>query len=369
MTKNKAELYIHIPFCQKRCFYCDFFSSENSQLIGKYAEEIANEIKLQASANPDYEIATAYIGGGTPSLLSLKDLEKIINSIYKNFDCNLQEFTIEVNPNSAQSLAEYKNFGINRISLGVQSLDDKILRKIGRLHDSKTALKSLELASKHYDNVSADLILGIEENQDVISDAKVLLPYIKHLSTYMLKVEEGTPLEKQIFNKNVSVATEDSTVTQYEKLYEYCLDNDFLRYETSNFALKGYEGKHNQGYWDMSSYFGVGASAHSFINGRRYYNKLNINDYLNGEHSGYGKEIVEREYSFFDTIEEYIMLALRTEKGLRISDFNEKFNKNFLEEYGERMKNAAQYIIIEDDYFRIKPQYLLLQNSIISQLL
>lgn len=369
MIKNKAGLYIHIPFCQKRCYYCDFFSSENHLEIDKYTQAIVKEIRSIAESNPNYVITTAYIGGGTPSLLSMKQLEDVVASINNNFECNIQEFTIEVNPNSSNNLPEYKKVGIDRISLGVQSLNDNILRKIGRLHDSKTAICALETAAKHYNNVSGDLILGIDDNQDVIQDAKSMLPYLTHLSSYMLKVEEGTPLQKQLSNKMISISSEDSVVTQYEKLYQYCIDNKYLRYETSNFSLVGYEGKHNYNYWNMTDYFGVGASAHSFINGRRYYNKPDIKAYINGENSGNNKEIVEREYSLRETIEEFIMLALRTELGLNIPDFNKRFDKNFLVEYKDKIKNAAKYTTIEGDYFRIKSQFLLVQNTIISDLL
>jgi oxygen-independent coproporphyrinogen-3 oxidase len=370
MTKSKLGLYIHIPFCQKKCYYCDFYSlATNVDVIDKYAKEVANEIYLFSKNNPNYYISTIYLGGGTPSLLSLENLEIITNSIYSNFECNIDEFTIEVNPNSSQNLEHYKKFGIDRISLGVQSLDDNILKKIGRLHDKKMAINALDRAANLYDNVSGDLIVGIDENQDIISDVKQIQNFVKHISSYMLKVEDGTKLQKQICDNTVAVATEDSQVNQYEKLYAYCMENNFLRYETSNFAHLGYEGKHNLSYWDMSDYLGVGTSAHSFIGGKRFYNKMDINSYLLGEHTGYGLEIIEREYSYNATIEEYIMLALRTEKGIKISDFNEKFQKDFLLEYQEKIKKTAQYTIIQEDYFRIKPQYFLVQNAIILELL
>lgn len=370
MTKSKLGLYIHIPFCQKKCHYCDFFSlPSNAEIIDKYSQEIANEIYLLSKSNPNYYISTIYLGGGTPSLLSLKNLEEITKSIYTNFECNVEEFTIEVNPNSSQNLEHYKEFGIDRISLGIQSFDDNILKKIGRLHDKKTAIKALDKAANHYDNVSGDLIIGIDENQGIVSDAKILRKFVKHISSYMLKVEDGTMLQKQICNNLVAVATEETQVSQYEKLYTFCMENDFLRYETSNFARALYEGKHNLGYWDMSPYLGVGASAHSYIDNKRYYNKSDINSYILGKHSGTGCQIIEREYSYNATIEEYIMLALRTEKGIKISDFNKKFGKDFLQDYKEKIKKTAQYTQISQDYFRIKPQFMLVQNSIILELL
>ncbi len=369
MTTKKAGLYIHIPFCEKRCFYCDFFSTTDKNFIDNYVRELVNEIKSIVNKNPDYTLTTIYIGGGTPSLLSVKSLGEIAESVYGDFHCEIKEFTIEVNPNSAQNLRFYKDFGINRISLGVQSLNDDILKKIGRLHDAKTAINALDAAANLYENVSADIILGIDENQDVISDAKKMLPYVKHLSAYMLKVEDGTPLQKRLQQRLTSVATEDAVVNQYEKFYKFCMEYGIYRYETSNFARPGFEGKHNSSYWDMSDYFGIGAGAHSFVNGRRYYNKPDLKSYLEGAHSGNGEEITEREYSFSDTIEEFIMLSLRTEKGINISEFYKRFNKDFVAEYGEKLKKTARYVISENGFVRIRPEFMLVQNGIISELL
>jgi oxygen-independent coproporphyrinogen-3 oxidase len=370
MTKSKVALYIHIPFCQARCYYCDFFSSTyGSEIRDKYVDELANEIKLLSIKYSDRIVTTVYLGGGTPSLLSLENLEKITNNIYENFNCSIEEFTIEVNPNSAQNLPCYKNFGIDRISIGIQSLNNEILHKIGRLHDSSTAITALELASKNYKKISGDLILGINENQKVVDDAQLLINYVNHLSVYMLKVEKGTILERQILSNKISIASEDSVVTQYNDLYDFCLKNNFNRYETSNFAIKGYESKHNSHYWDMSDYIGIGAGAYSFVDGNRYYNIKDIPLYIKGTHSGNNKQIIEREYSKNDTIEEYIMLALRTEKGLNIENFNNKFNMDFLSNYNEKIKKVAQYCNIEKDYISIKPQFCLVQNTIISDLL
>jgi len=369
-NSNKLGLYIHIPFCQQKCSYCDFYSITAKQdVMDRYAKEVANEIFLLSQTHLENYISTIYLGGGTPSILSLNNLEVITNSIYKNFKCKVSEFTIEVNPSSSQNLKLYKNFGINRISLGVQSFDNNILKKIGRLHDRDMAITALEKAANCYDNVSSDFILGISENQDIISDASILLKFVKHLSAYMLKVEENTPLEKQINDKKVCVATEDTQVLQYQKLYEFCKENNFHRYEISNFACLGYESKHNLSYWDMTQYLGVGVSSHSFIGGKRYFNVSDINAYLEGKHSGRGQQLKERDYSYKDTLEEYIMLSLRTEKGLQISKFNELFNKDFLQEYQEKIKKAAQYTTLNGDWFSIKPQYFLVQNSIISSLL
>lgn len=370
MTKSNKSLYIHIPFCQRKCNYCDFFSIVcDKNLMNLYVDELTEEIRLLALKYPETELKTVYLGGGTPSLLSLDNINKISDSIYKNFRCKIEEFTIEVNPCSSQNLPNYKDFGINRISVGIQSFDDNVLRKIGRAHDSQTAINTLETAALHYGNVSGDLILGIDENQNICKDAEIMTKYVKHISAYMLKIEEGTPLKKLISDNSVSIATEDEIINQYNTLFDFCKKANFERYEISNFALAGYESKHNSHYWDMSDYLGVGAGAHSFVNGIRYFNKPDINEYIKGFHSGNEKAIIERKYSLKDTLEEYIMLALRTTKGISLSDFKRRFQKEFLSEYKYGIKKTAQYTNINEGYFYIKAQYFLVQNFIISELI
>lgn len=363
-------VYIHIPFCESRCYYCDFFSSvSNEDIIDKYVEAICEELAFFKNRCSDYIVDSIYYGGGTPSLLSINNIAKIQNCLYKNFCVEKAEITMEMNPNSSRNMKNIRNMGINRLSVGIQSLDDRILKKIGRIHTSKMALDTLEEANKYFDNVSADLILGTDENQDVSYDVNTIAPLVKHLSCYMLKVEPNTVLAKKILNKTVTVATEDHTVDQYEIMMKECKKYGLLRYETSNFALEGYASRHNGKYWDLSPYLGIGAGAHGYSEGRRYYNISDINKYISGENSGQGKELCEREYSYSDELEEYIMLRLRTEKGINISDINKKFRIDFYLDYADKIKKVAQYTNPDSRQFAIKPQYLLLQNSIISQLL
>lgn len=367
---DSVGLYIHIPFCEKKCLYCDFYSGKYSDEVKeKYVNELISEIKSVGERAKNKKLKTAYIGGGTPSSLPPELIEKIASAVYESFDNDIREFTIEVNPNSNADFGKYKEIGINRVSVGVQTLDDALLKKIGRLHDSAEALRCLDEAGKYFDNVSTDLIIGLSENQDVKRDLSLILDRVKHLSAYMLKVEEGTPLQKLILDKTVSVATENTVIKQYEEVVQTCEDKGLMRYEVSNFARSGYESKHNSSYWNMTDYYGVGVAAHSYVDGSRYYNSANIDEYINGLHSGNSSQITEREYSVTDDKEEYVMLALRTCKGLSLKNYRNRYNEDFIVAYATNLNRIKNYIYIGNGYVRIKEKYILVQNSIISELI
>ena len=278
-------IYIHIPFCEKRCKYCNFFSSvSSSDMIDRYIKELANEIQ-NVQAN-DCRIKTIYLGGGTPSLLSEWHLETIFSAIHQKFSVLGEEITIEVNPNSSDKMAFYRQIGINRISIGLQSTFDPLLQKLGRIPTAKEGILALERANRYFDNVSADLILGVDKDQDVKRELKNINQFVTHLSAYMLTVEEDTPLYYSLLNKSVAIATEDEVIEQYNTFVQEAKESGLIQYETSNFAKNGMISKHNSAYWDLTPYLGFGAGAHSFFNGIRYYNEPNLRDYLSGNHSG-----------------------------------------------------------------------------------
>ncbi len=367
---DRVGLYIHIPFCERKCFYCDFYSGKYSDEVKeKYVEELIAEIKAVGERAKNKKLKTVYIGGGTPSSLPPELIEKIAFAVYENFDNDIREFTIEVNPNSNADFGKYKEIGINRVSVGVQTLDDALLRKIGRLHNSAEALRCLDEANKYFDNVSVDLMIGLTENQNVKKDLSVISDRVKHLSAYMLKVEDGTPLQKLILNKSVSVATENAIIKQYDEVAETCKEKGFIRYEVSNFARSGYESKHNSSYWNMTDYYGVGAAAHSYVDGARYYNSADIDAYINGLHSGNGSQIIERVYSVAEDKEEYVMLALRTCNGLNLDDYRKRYDEDFIVAYATKLDKIKNYIDISNGYVRIKEKYILVQNSVISELI
>jgi len=367
---QSVALYVHIPFCQNKCLYCDFYSGKfNDDIKAAYVSELCKEIESAGKNSIGKILRTVYFGGGTPTVLSLRQIEKLVSSIYNSFHSDIIEFTIETNPNIEVDFSALRNFGINRLSVGVQSTDDALLKKIGRLHTAEQAIRCLDSAARYFDNISADLMLGLDEKQDVKKDLNLLLNRITHLSAYMLKVEKNTPLENLIKNGKVAIATDNQTVEQYSALYEHCCKAGFKRYEVSNFALEGYESKHNSSYWNLTEYYGVGTSAHSYINGRRYFNKSDVSQYIEGEHSGNGKQIIEREYSLDTEKEEYIMLSLRTEKGLNLTDYRKRFNENYSVAYATNIQNMINYIEVNNDRIAIKKEYVLVQNSIIFELI
>ncbi len=366
----ESGLYLHIPFCEKRCNYCNFFSSvKNDEIKSKYVDELCAEIEKISKKYGEVKLNTIYFGGGTPSLLSLHEFDKIFSSINKSFYLNKPEITVEINPNSAENISFYPSFGINRLSVGIQSSSDKYLKILGRLHDSITGKKTLEKAANIFDNVSGDIIIGIDDNQSVKDEFEYIYPYVKHFSCYMLTIEENTRLAELIKNKSVSVATENAVVRQYEEMTALAESRGFTRYETSNFALPTFESKHNCSYWNLTAYIGVGAGAYSYFDGRRYFNKSDLRSYLEGVHSGNGGEIIEREKSVSDDKEEFVMLSLRTKNGVIFNEYKKKFGTDFFSDYEKGIKKSEEYLSVDSDKICILPKYFAVQNSIICSVL
>lgn len=363
-------IYIHIPFCERKCAYCNFYSLPyDESTLAAYVNELLTEIKKTAGRHLDKRVRTVYFGGGTPGLLSYAQVESILDAVIKYYRTELVETTIEINPNSAERIREYAKAGFKRLSVGVQSLNDNILRKLGRLHNAEDAMDCLDKANYYFDNISADLIIGADGRQDIANELALILPRTTHLSCYMLKVEDETPLQSIISAGKATVATDDEVVTQYEKLYRICTERGFYRYEVSNFAKLGSESKHNSSYWKMNDYLGFGASAHSYADGERYLNVSDLKQYIGGCHSGNNRQIVERKYTLNDEKVEFVMLALRTTGGLSVPEFNARFNGDFFNEYGKRVNKMSGYLTITPKRVSIRPQYFLVQNSIIFELL
>ena len=355
-------IYIHIPFCDSKCYYCNFCSGVyGDKTKEEYFENLILEIKN--SSNKNTTISSIFIGGGTPSSVSKKYIEQIIETIKNCFNVNQNaEITIEANPCSVtlDKLQKYKEIGINRISFGVQSLDEKCLKLIGRKHTSKQAINAIKLAKiAGFTNISCDVLIGIPNQTYRIlkNTVKTLLKQeITHISCYMLINEDGTLLTKQIKENKVEIVDDDKCVKFYNKLNMFLSQKNFFRYEISNFSKIGYECKHNCGYWDLTEYYGFGLSAHGFIDGRRYENVENINKYLHGEFCNNVETLSNNEI-----IEELIMLGLRTKQGVsvkRLKDFGYDIFKNKNETL-QILKNNGfidynkEFIFITKDYFGI----------------
>lgn len=355
-------IYVHIPFCESKCTYCAFASfvrDENFQ--ARYFEFLNKEIK---SCNfPDREVASIYFGGGTPSCVSEKQIVKTLQTIKSAFHVLPDaEITIECNPCSAslEKLKTYHSAGFNRVSFGVQSLDESMLKFLGRRHTKAQALAAIENAKRAgFDNISADLLLGLPKG-DIQNDAKILLRSgVKHISAYMLQVEDGTPLKNMVESGKVKLTSDDQTVDNYQKLADFLQKNRFLQYEISNFALKGYKSKHNFAYWTGQAYLGFGLGAHSFDGKyKRFSSADNFEDYFAG------KQNVE-QLSPSQRDEEMIMLGLRCESGFDAKKLHFDISKN---------ANFQKYInggVLQKigSTIKLNPKFYNISNSVIIDLL
>lgn len=311
-------IYVHIPFCLKKCDYCNFTSfSCCEHSFERYFLCLENEINNQSINYKNRKINTIFIGGGTPSLVSAHLIEKLMQNIKQNFNLTKNcEITIECNPDSitVEKLQIYKNCGINRISFGVQSLNDKLLKLIGRPHNRKQALCALQNAKKiGFKNINADVMLGLptQTKHMALSTVKNLISAgANHISLYTLILEENTPLFKKVNSSKLNLPTDDETVKMFSLCSDLLKKQAFSRYEVANFA-KNKKCVHNLGYWQNADYVGFGISAHSKIANRRFFNTSNLQEYLNNKNK-VTTEILTPE----QIREEKIMLGLRTAKGI-----------------------------------------------------
>lgn len=376
------ELYIHIPFCKSKCAYCDFNSVPNADngLIFGYLNALNKEIAYAGRQFSEAEINTVYIGGGTPSLLLPKQLESVVNAVYTAFPNSknsIEEFSVESNPESItkEKLEAYKNAGINRISVGVQSLNDDNLQTVGRLHNASAAIEKLYLASEFFQNISADLIIGLpyDTTASVINEVKTLAPLVKHLSMYELTLAENTPLFKRIEENSVWLPDDDETQDLFEAAFSTAEENGFERYEVSNFAKDGKISKHNFGYWTREEYIGFGAGAASFLktaDGRkplekevRFSSPKDINAYIGGINCVDAYDRIPRRdwetLSASDVKNERIMLGLRTARGVPSELLADKITPE-LERFFELSANGN---------YRLNDKGFAVMNSILVKLI
>ncbi|MFN3740762.1 MAG: radical SAM family heme chaperone HemW [Thermodesulfovibrionales bacterium] len=317
-------LYIHIPFCARKCPYCDFYSLEGkpSGLIDDYISALIKEIDLYHEKIN--QIKTVYIGGGTPSILNIAQLTVLLEGLYRHIrPSEIIEFTVEVNPKSitSEKLRLFKDYAITRISLGAQSFKERDLKILGRLHSVDDSLKAVEDIKKFSFSLSIDLIYGIPEQ--TLKDWQVNLSMIEdlkpdHVSVYELTVEEGTPLHQEILRGKLKKPPEGEIVKMYEKAHRYLEDRGYTHYEVSNFAKVDRLCLHNLNYWKRGEYIGIGAGAHSFINKKRIENYNDLKKYMDSINEGrfpYKKII---ELSPEDEFVEFLMLGLRLKEGISL---------------------------------------------------
>jgi oxygen-independent coproporphyrinogen III oxidase len=333
-----AGVYIHIPFCRTKCDYCNFFSIASQRGKDEIAGAISKEIKLRSEYLGGQEISTIYFGGGTPSLLPEKDIEAILAQLNKTFRIqNNAEITLEANPDDLdkEKLKTYRQMGVNRLSIGIQSFLPEDLKYLSRKHDPRQALKAIEDSfATGFLNTTIDLIFGLP-TQDIPKLEKNLKTFrqfnLPHLSAYALTVEPKTALAWKIENKKVEAVTDENQIAQFLFLMDWMAEEDFVHYEISNYCLPGYESKHNSAYWNGERYLGLGPSAHSFNGASRQWNVSNLAWYLEAIKAGnvfFEKETLTPNQHH----NEFVMTAIRTKTGIDLDIYSQRFGKSRLDE-------------------------------------
>lgn len=356
-------IYIHIPFCKQKCFYCDFCSFANkNEMQGKYVETVINEIK-NITHKEKYTVTTIYLGGGTPSILNPDYIKNILQEIKSSFEIlDDAEITIEINPGTVneEKLKKYKEYGINRLSIGLQSANDKILKKIGRIHDYKQFEETFFYARKcGFKNINVDLMIGLPTQ--AVEDVKQTLEKIiqknpEHMSVYSLIIEEGTIIEKLINENKLQLPDEETERIMYWTVVNELKENGYNQYEISNFSKKTYESKHNTNCWKQKQYIGLGTSAHSYLNKKRYSNTNNIEEYIkNIQESNISKNItIHEEQTEESTMNEYMLLGLRMIQGININEFKQKFKIDPTIKYKEILEKLQKENLIQISKTSIK---------------
>ncbi|MDY0197082.1 MAG: radical SAM family heme chaperone HemW, partial [Tenuifilaceae bacterium] len=357
-------IYIHVPYCKRKCDYCDFYSVVTSEGKASFATLVEKELILRGDYLPDREIETIYFGGGTPSMLESAQITDIIGAIAKRYTVSKNpEITLEANPDdiSEELLKGFRSSGVNRLSIGVQSFSDLDLKKLGRRHNALQAIKAVNLAYKlGFDNISIDLIYGLPYSNSAIWKENLLQAFdlpVNHLSCYHLIYEEGTPLDLKVAKGLVKPVSEDQSVEQFQLLQELSSMNGFIHYEISNLAKEGYFSRHNTSYWKQIPYLGLGPSAHSYNGTSRDWNPKSIGKWqksIENETISAEKEVLTSQ----NKLNDYLITSLRTVWGADINLISQDFGSDNAKQF---LHTAEKYIkqgVIEqrDSIFRILPK-------------
>ena len=377
-NKTPLGIYIHVPFCRSKCQYCDFYSlsTKDDKLMDGYLDAICAHIKEAGALAPAYKVDTVYFGGGTPSFFGAEGMATILTYIRRSFDVdNNAELSFEANPDSVTDklLKRLRAEGFNRVSLGIQTDDDEVLRKLGRPHTFANAVAAYHRIRKAgFRNVSVDLMYGLPGQtlrawRETLEHVLTLNP--EHISCYGLKVEEGTPLYE--YRDYAKLPDDDAQADMYLAAIEMLKAYGYRQYEISNFARKGLYSKHNMKYWSGGEYLGFGPSASSDFAGKRFTLCRSVQEYISGIKNK-GKIIDEvQEIPLRERAGEYLMLRLRTFNGTNAEDYERNFLLPFapLEDILERNKDFGYAVRTEDGRWHLTPKGFLLSNTIISDLL
>lgn len=356
MSKRALELYIHIPFCVRKCAYCDFLSfAAPERAYRDYVEKLIEELYGQSASFQDYCVTSIFLGGGTPSILPAKLVEELFAVLYECFDvAEDAEITIEANPGTLtmEKLETYLQSGINRLSIGLQSSDDEELRTLGRIHCYDDFLKSYQRARQAgFTNISVDLMSALP-GQTVQSWKstlrKIMMLKPEHISAYSLIIEEGTLFYDRYHEDESAFPDEDADREMYHLTKELLAAQGYERYEISNYAKPGYECRHNTGYWTGVDYLGLGLGASSYTHGFRYHNTTDMKEYLSLDLRESGAAACDiQEMSMDEKMEEFMFLGLRMMEGVSGSEFLKRFDQNMWNVYGDVLKKLEKQGLIE----------------------
>ena len=348
-------LYIHIPFCIKKCLYCDFNSfSDKNGYFEKYKNSLLSEINNFEKAQ-GLKVNTIFIGGGTPSLLPSSFIYEILDALGEKFYIEKNaEISIEANPGTADfnKFSEYRKSGVNRLSIGVQAVQDKILKILGRVYDKAQFLKSVEFAKRAgFENINFDLMFAIPGQsfydwEETLKTAVYLNP--SHLSVYSLIIEEGTPFYDMMKKGELSVVSDENDRKMYYMAKDILKQSGYIQYEISNFAKKGAECRHNIVYWKRKEYIGFGLGACSFFEGKRFHNNVDIDEYINGRVFGENEDFSED-----DAFAEFMFLGLRMNRGISEKEFYDYFNVHLYDIFGDEIERNIKRGLIEKKDGRI----------------
>lgn len=361
--KKKFGIYIHIPFCRQKCFYCDFPSfAGREKKIDRYLQALEQEFALLRQRlypkdnvrdiKSKFAPRTIYIGGGTPTALNAHQLEKLLE-IVKKYVAVAEEFTVEMNPGTVdrEKLLLLQQAGVNRLSVGVQSFDDHCLKKIGRIHTVQEAVDTIELAHNlGFDNISLDLIYGLpQQDREILTKSveRALTLPVQHISIYGLQLEEGTAFQRMADMGKLHLPTDELVEAMHDYIVEKLPEAGYQRYEISNYALPGYESKHNLSYWQDVEYLGLGSGAHSYWQGTRYENPSSIDDYISALEAGKLPATLEEQVDRQAHMEEYCFLGLRTAAGIDKNLFQQKFGVDLFKVYGRTIEKLMAQDLLQ----------------------
>lgn len=376
---NQISLYIHIPFCQSKCYYCDFasYANKNDQMTA-YVLALKEEIGRYGVLLQNYEINTIFIGGGTPTVLSPHLLRTILQSLFQNFKINTHaEITIESNPGTLEleKLEVLKECHINRLSMGFQAYQNNLLKDLGRIHTVEEFIQNYLLArSLGFDNINVDLMFSLPNQtlknwMDTLKNVVLLNP--EHISCYSLTIEENTPFGKWEEEGKIKLNDEETDRAMYHYAGWYLSKMGYRQYEISNFSKSGFLSRHNLVYWTYKPYIGIGLGAHSFYNGERYHNTYNLDQYIKAKGDLSNLKEDAEEISLSMQYAEYMFLGLRLLEGISIQKFNEKFKISFEEIFGKKVEKLIKLGLVESnkDIIKLTSKGLDVSNMVFAEFL